>query len=126
MAQDQEVVVRGETPRAEIERILNADNLDTSRLSPRDVAGIMAAIPRGHAPEDFWTAYQAHVEAWARLADVTDQAQQPQAESAFAGAQDALAGAAAAIGTTFEEVERIARLYHARLPAPLVDPRTIA
>ena len=126
-AQDQEVVVRGETPRAEIERILDADNLDTARLSPREVLEIMNGIARGGAPEDFWSAYQLHVQAWARLADVVDQAQQRQrSESAFGDGMDELAAAAAAIGTTFDEVERIARLYHARLPAPRIDTRTIA
>ena len=126
-AQDQEVVVRGETARAEIERILDADNLDTTRLSPREVLEIMTAIPRGGAPEDFWNAYQSHVQAWARLADAAERAQQDQqAESAFGSGMDDLAAAAAAIGTTFDEVERIARLYHARLPAPRIDTRTIA
>ena len=126
LAQDQEVVVRADTPRAEIERILNADNLDTARLTPREVSGIMSGIERGRAPEDFWTAYQLHVQAWANLADVVDRVQQQQAESALAAGLDELAAAETAIGTTFDEVERIARLYHARLPAPLVDTRTIA
>ena len=123
---DQEVVVRADTPRAEIERILNADNLDTARLTPREVSGIMSGIERGRAPEDFWTAYQLHVQAWANLADVVGRVQQQQAESTLAAGLDELAAAETAIGTTFDEVERIARLYHARLPAPLVDTRTIA
>ena len=123
---DQEVVVRADTPRAEIERILNADNLDTARLSPREVSGIMSGIRRGRAPEDFWTAYQLHVQAWANLAEVTERVQRQQAESTLAAGLDELAAAETAIGTTFDEVERIARQYHARLPAPPVDTRTIA
>jgi len=126
IAQDQEVVVRAETPRAEIERILDADNLDTTRLTPRDVAEIMAGIERGRAPEDFWTAYQLHVLAWVNLANVVDSVRQGGAESAFVDGLNELAAAQAAIGTTFDEVERIARLYHARLPRPRIDTRTIA
>jgi len=126
IAQDQEVVVRAETPRAEIERILDADNLDTTRLSPRDVAEIMAGIERGRAPDDFWTAYQLHVLAWVNLANVVDSVRQAGAESAFVDGLNELAEAQAAIGTTFDEVERIARLYHARLPRPRIDTRTIA
>jgi len=126
VAQDQEVVVRAETPRAEIERILNADNLDTTRLTPRDVAEIMAGIERGRAPEDFWTAYQLHVLAWVNLANAVDSVGQGGAESAFVDGLNELAAAQPAIGTTFDEVERIARLYHARLPRPRIDTRTIA
>jgi hypothetical protein len=126
MAQEQEVVVRAETPRAEIERILNADNLDTARLSPREVAGIISGIERGRAPDDFWTPYRLHVEAWARLADVADSVEHRQAGSSFGEGRAELAAAQAAIGTTFDEVERIARQYRARLPVPLVDTRTIA
>ena len=124
-AQDQDIVVRGETARVEIERILNADNLDTAHLSTREVAEIMAGIARGGAPEDFWDAYQRHVQAWARLADAVDQAQTQQSESTF-GQGSELADATAAIGTTFSEVERIARLYHAHLPPPRVDTSMIA
>jgi hypothetical protein len=126
LAQEQEVVVRADTPRAEIERILNADNLDTARLSPREALEIMSGIERGRAPEDFWAAYQLHVLAWARLADVVDRVQHQQTESTLAAGLDELAAAEMAIGSTFDEVERIARQYHARLPAPLIDTRTIA
>jgi hypothetical protein len=87
---------------------------------------IMSGIERGRAPEDFWAAYQRHVLAWARLAEAVDRVQHQQAVSAFADGQSELEAAETAIGTTFDEVERIARSYHARLPAPLIDTRTIA
>jgi hypothetical protein len=103
-AQEADIVVRGDVARKEIERILNADNLDTSRLAAAEVAEAIGGIRRGRAPEDFWTAYQAHVEAWNRLA----------------GAQGSLETALAeqAIHATFDEVERVARLYGAILPTP--------
>src|ERR1700710_1796224 len=119
--QDQEIVVRGDTARAEIERILNADNLDTSRLSPREVVEIMSGIERGRAPQDFWSAYLLHVQAWANLADAADSVQGQQDGPASTFGLDGLEAAETAVGTTFDEVERIARAYHARLPAPLVD-----
>jgi hypothetical protein len=124
--QEPEIVVRAETARAEIERILNADNLDTARLSPREAVDIMSGIERGRAPEDFWNAYQLHVQAWAELADAVESVRRLQGESASAVGLDGIERAEAAIGTTFDEVERIARAYHARLPVPLVDTRTIA
>jgi hypothetical protein len=125
MAQEQDIVVRGQTARAEIERILDADNRDSALGSPRDVAEAMSGIERGRAPEDFWNAYQLHVRAWASLAEAVDGVQRSQAESTFVEGLE-LAAAETAIETTFDEVERIARQYHARLPAPLVDTRTIA
>jgi len=124
--QGQEVVVRAETARAEIERILNADNLDTARLSPREVVEIMSGIERGRAPADFWRAYQLHVQAWASLVDAADSVQGQQDGPTATFGLDGLEAAETAIGTTFDEVERIARQYHARLPAPLIDTRTIA
>jgi hypothetical protein len=124
--QEQDIVVRAETARAEIERILNADNLDTARLSPREVVEIMSGIERGRVPEDFWNAYQRHVQAWANLADAADSVQGQQDGPASTFGLDGLERAETTIGTTFDEVERIARQYHARLPAPLVDTRTIA
>ena len=124
--QDQEIVVRADTARAEIERILNADNLDTTRLSPREVVEIMSGIERGRAPQDFWSAYQLHVQAWANLADAADSVQGQQDGPASTFGLDGLEAAETAVGTTFDEVERVARAYHARLPAPLVDTRTIA
>jgi len=125
-AQDSDIVVRGDTARTEIERILNADNLDTARLSPREVADQVARIERGRAPEDFWSAYQLHVRAWARFADSIDRAQRAQGESTFGEGMEEVEAAERAIGTTFDEVERIARRYGARLPRPPVDTQTIA
>ena len=124
-AQDGDIVLRGDAARQEIERILNADNLDTDRLPPREVAEAMAIIARGHAPEDFWNAYQAHVLAWRHYADAVEQAPGAQSESTFADDRSG-ADAERAIQLTFAEVERIARRYGARLPAPRVDLLRIA
>jgi len=124
-AQEPDIVVRAETERAEIERILDADNLDTARLSPREVVDIMSGIARGRAPDDFWDAYQLHVRAWATLADLADRIERRPDGSTFVADPDRLAAAEAAIGANFDEVERIARVYHARLPRPLVDTRAI-
>lgn len=130
IAQEQsgDVVVRGAAARQEIERILREDSLTSSRPTPRDVAETMAVIARGRAPEDFWTAYQTHVQAWQRYAELVEQSpqqQQQQGESTF-GQEGAAGEAQQAIETTFAEVERIARRYGARLPAAPIDPRTIA
>ncbi len=122
---DQDVVVHGAAARREIERILREDNLNTDRMSPREVAETMAAIARGRAPEDFWTAYQTHVQAWQSYADQVDQAPMPQGEATF-GDEGETGAAQTAIQTTFAEVERIARRYGARLPAPPIDVRSIA
>ena len=103
-ARGEDIVVRGDLARREIERILNADNVDTSRLGAREVVEAMAAIRRGRAPEDFWAAYRAHVEAWKRLAAATGSVETALAEQA--------------IEATFDEVERIARRYRAILPTP--------
>ena len=73
-ATDNEIVVRSVSSRAEIQRILDADNVDTLNLDTRSVADGMALIERGRAPEDFWAAYQTHVRAWEKLADAEDQA----------------------------------------------------
>ncbi|HZG07822.1 MAG TPA: hypothetical protein VEZ70_02465 [Allosphingosinicella sp.] len=113
-AQAPEIIVRGDAARIEIERIVGADNLDTARLSPREVAEAIERIPRRRAPLDFWTAYRAHVQAWHNLADLTDAARGSRERSRI----DAVAAAEEAIDTTFDEVERIARRYGARLPAP--------
>lgn len=122
---EQDIVVRGESARREIERILREDNLNSDRLSPREVADTMATIARGRAPEDFWTAYQTHVQAWQAYADQVEQAAPQQGESSF-GDEGGAGEAQVAIQTTFAEVERIARRYGARLPAPPVDVRSIA
>jgi hypothetical protein len=113
-AQQPEIVVQGGIERREIERILRADNVDTSRLGEREVADIVGRVPRGRAPLDFWLAYRAHALAWERLADAVDEARldpgRLQAEK--------VANAEASIEATFDEVERIARAYGARLPTP--------
>ncbi|HYJ53578.1 MAG TPA: hypothetical protein VEW04_10450 [Allosphingosinicella sp.] len=126
IAQQPDIVVRGDAARTEIERILNADNLDTNRLSPRDVVEIISGIERGRAPEDFWNAYQLHVRAWASLADAVDRAQGTQSESNLGEGMEEVEAAAQAIETTFNEVERIAGRYGARLPRPPVDTDSIA
>ena len=115
-AQQPEIVVRGDAARMEIERILDADNVDTTQLSANEVAEAIAGIKRGRAPEDFWAAYRAHVDAWARLAELEAAARgrdvpRPEDEAAIVMAQHA-------IEASFDEVERIARQYGARLPTP--------
>jgi hypothetical protein len=122
-----DIVVHGAAARQEIERILREDSLTSSRPTPREVAETMAIIARGRAPEDFWTAYQTHVQAWQRYAEVVEQSPQQgqQGESTF-GAEGEAGEAQQAIESTFVEVERIARRYGARLPAAPIDPRTIA
>jgi hypothetical protein len=122
---EQEVVVRGESARREIERILREDSLTSIRPTPREVAETMAVIVRGNAPQDFWSAYQTHVLAWQRYADAIEQAPRDQGESNF-GPEGAAEEAQQAIESTFVEVERIARRYGARLPAAPIDPRTVA
>ena len=110
-AQGPDIVVDGGVKRAEIERILAADNVDTSRLSEREVAEAIAKVERGRAPQDFWLAYRAHVLAWKRLADAVERAGRSGAEDRMRAEQ--------AIDATFDEVERIARSYGARLPVPV-------
>ena len=116
-AQEPDIVVKGSVQRAEIERILAADNVDTSRLSESEVADIVGQVERGRAPQDFWLAYRAHVRAWERLADAAEKARGDQGESFFEAEE--LVKAQQAIDATFDEVERIARSYGARLPVPL-------
>jgi hypothetical protein len=103
-AQPPDIVVQGDVARFEIERILDADNIDTSVLSAGEVAAVISGIQRGRAPDDFWVAYRAHVAAWNRLAAADDRLEQTLAEQA--------------IEASFDEVERIARRYRARLPVP--------
>ena len=114
-ARGPDIVVEGGVKRAEIERILNADNVDTSRLSEREVAEAIARVERGRAPQDFWLAYRAHVLAWKRLADAVEKAGRPGGSRSDS---EEVARAQQAIGATFDEVERIARSYGARLPIP--------
>ena len=115
-AQGPDIVVDGGVKRSEIERILAADNVDTSRLSEREVADSIARVRRGRAPQDFWLAYRAHVLAWKRLADAVEDADRPGATRSDA---EEVVRAEEAIEATFDEVERIARSYGARLPTPV-------
>jgi hypothetical protein len=114
-AQGADIVVHGDVARSEIERILGADNVDTSSLSEREVADILEGIERGRAPQDFWAAYRAHVTAWKRLAAAAEIAGRVGATRSDA---EALVRAGQAIDASFDEVERIARSYGARLPIP--------
>jgi hypothetical protein len=122
------IVVEGEAlARSEIERILAEDNVDTSR-SGQEVVQAIRGIRRGRAPEDFWTAYQAHVRAWERFASIEARAEAIAWENptGLGKLVPALEEATREIGTTFDEVERIALRYGARLPTPPVDTaRTI-
>jgi hypothetical protein len=115
-AQESDIVVEGDVKRAEIERILAADNVDTSQLSEREVADVVERVERGRAPRDFWLAYRAHVLAWQRLADAVEKARGRSSEAR--SDLEELANAEQAIDATFDEVERIARFYGARLPTP--------
>lgn len=119
-AQNQEIVIRGEIARMEIERILREDNLDSDRLGTDAVVEIMSAIQRGQAPGDFWNAYQAHVRAWQRYAQAETWIR-GQEGATFIDGLDEYEAAGEAIDSTFDEVVRIARRYGARLPAPVGD-----
>jgi hypothetical protein len=113
-AQGSDIIVEGGVKQAEIERILAADNVDTSKLSEREVADAIRRVKRGRAPQDFWLAYRAHVLAWERLADAVEGAGR---EGPRFKAKEVVR-AEQAIEATFDEVERIARSYGARLPTP--------
>ena len=117
-----EIVVRADIARAEIERILNADNLDREAMNPQDIADALASIPRGHAPEDFWQAYQEHVDAWMRLAELTESGPIDEEGIPF----DALENAGLAISLTFGQVQLIALTYGAKLPLPMQEVRRTA
>jgi hypothetical protein len=111
------------TESAEIERILAADNLDSSKLSAREIADTIRAIPRGEAPDDFWAAYQAHVSAWRRAADAEDTLNKMDiSESEIERASTALAEANMDIESTFAEVARIAESYGVAMPEPPAAP----
>lgn len=121
-AQDSEIVVHGIAAKVEIERILNADNLNTGSLGARFVADTIVEIPRGRAPADFWSAYQAHVRAWRRLADAEDEALRGSEDVASSAESAAMViEAERQIEATFDEVERIARSHGARMPVPLAE-----
>ena len=121
-----EVVVNGAAARAEIERILNEDSLTSRQPTPREVVERMTGIERGRAPQDFWSAYQLHVQAWARYAGLVESGRGSSPDDSSFGLDGDAAEAQQAISTTFAEVERIARRYGARLPAPPVNPLEIA
>lgn len=125
LAQESPSPARTDT-RAEIERILNADSASGAQADPRQVAEFMTTIPQGGAPEDFWEAYQSHVRAWEQYAALAEASGQQQLESAFSENLEELAAAETAIEMTFAEVERIARRYGARLPAPQIDVTSVA
>jgi hypothetical protein len=110
-----DIIVLGDSRKVEIERILDADNVDTARLPAREVADVMARIVRGRAPEDFWLAYRAHVTAWQRLAQAESGRRQI---SAGVDGEEAVIRAEQAVERSFDEVERLARRYGARVPAP--------
>ena len=114
-----EIVVQNSAARPAIERILNADNLNVERLSPREVADTMAEISRGRAPSDFWAAYQRHVRAWQDYADARDAARVVTSPTDIDHRPNGVAidDARKRINSTFDEVEAIARRYHARIPA---------
>ena len=117
-----EVVVRADVARSEIERILNADNLDREAMNPQDIADSLAAIPRGRAPDDFWQAYQEHVDAWYRLAELTEGGLIEEEGIPF----DTLENAGRAISLTFGQVQLIALSYGARMPMPMDEVRRTA
>ena len=108
-AQEAEIVVEAPSSRIEIERILVADNLNTATMEPHDIVATMRGIPRGTAPEDFWTSYQQHLGAWQRFAAGTDDSRTT---------ADELKALRRLVNATFDAVERLALRYGARLPDP--------
>ena len=113
-----------EVARVEIERILNADNVDVRRRSSRAIVAHMRAIPRGQAPADFWNAYQRHITAWERFA-IAEEAYRTPSRGNPAMHERAivqLGGADRAVNATFHEVNRIAARYGASIPAPAAPP----
>ena len=117
-----EIAGHADVARAEIERILNADNLDRQAMNPQAIADALAAIPRGRAPEDFWQAYQEHVEAWMRLAELTESGPIDEEGIPF----DALQNAGFAISLTYGQVQLIALSYGAKMPMPMQEVRRTA
>jgi hypothetical protein len=120
-----QAVARGDAvTRGEIGRILAADNVDIRGFSPRQVATMIRAIPRGRAPSDFWTAYQAHVRAWEATAAATERMERLANAKPILQADAAadLAEANDGIESTFAEVERIARSYGVDMPVPPGTP----
>ena len=108
-AQEQQIVVEAPSARSEIERILEADNLNNADMDPAAVVAAMRRIDRRYAPDDFWAGYRQHVEAWERFAAIASDPGSTTAE---------LAAARGAVNASFDVVERIARRYNAQLPRP--------
>jgi hypothetical protein len=108
-AQEPEIVVEAPLHRTEIERILEADNLDLATMTPREVAETLARIPRGGAPDEFWARYQGPVRAWWSYAALKDDDRVHSHD--VSEAKDM-------VNQTFDDVERIAESYGARLPEP--------
>ena len=121
---DQSVGRGDAVTRSEIARILAADNVDVGQLTSRQIADRIRAIPRGRAPDDFWTAYQAHVRAWERFATVQERAQRLSSAkpALIERIANELAEANGAIESTFDEVERVARSYGVDMPVPPGTP----
>lgn len=106
--QEPEIVVEAPLHRTEIERILEADNLDLVSLTPHEVAETMARIPKGGAPDEFWARYQGHMRAWQWYAALKDDDRVHSHD---------VSEAKGLVNQTFADVERIAESYGARLPA---------
>ena len=120
-AHGEQKIERGEEQeRHEIARILAADNVDASRLSAREVATAIAAIPRGEAPEEFWQAYQAHVLAWESKAAAEDWIRSLKSSDRIAieRALGDLIAAEEAISATFARIRQIATDYGVAMPIP--------
>lgn len=117
---DQAVIRGNAVTRSEIGRILAADNVDVRGLSPRQVFDKIRAVPRGRAPNEFWTAYQAHVRAWEAAAAATERMERLANAKPILRTDAAtdLAEAYEAVESTFNEVERVARGYGVDMPVP--------
>lgn len=117
---EQEEMQRMEHERQEIARILGADNVDVTRLSASEVATAIRSTRRGEAPEDFWTAYQAHVRAWERSAVAQERLQRLATGKPVPLDEifSEILAAEAAIDETFEAVRRIAEAHGVPMPTP--------
>lgn len=111
------VVVRGSRARPAIERILKADNMRVDLLSPAEVAARMEEIEQGAAPDDFWTAYLAHVRAWRAYATAIARSRRADPRDPDKRASLAVAEARVAINRSFDVVEEQARKHNARIPS---------
>jgi hypothetical protein len=107
-----------EAERTAIQRILAADNLDTTAMSSRQIVNAMRSISRGRAPRDFWNAYQAHKRAWQRFASAEERMQRLGDGAGAENAAAAMTEAESAVESTFAEVLRIAASYGVEAPTP--------